>query len=632
MSQGDDQQTPDPGRIRHVIRYRVDNLLSRGTWAVLLWLAAITAAAVVISSALLAAFGVTFSGSESGSWVEDVWQSLLRTLDTGTMAADSGWGPRVLALIITIFGVLIAGTLIGLIASGVEQRVDQMQRGRSTVVESDHIVILGASSRLPVVVEQLAIAGRHRRGNTIVVLADHDTTELREAVGTGNGLHRSRLVIRSGQTDNVSNLTMVNVKDARGVIVVADEHSENDADVVTSVLAVGAAAGGFGRMPIVAELREPDMAQRLVRACGDSVHPMLATLAIARLTSFTLRRPGLREVLEELLDARGCCIFVREIDGLAGVEFGETVRRFADARPIGMIRADGTVDLNPPSDRRTEQGDRLIVIADDADSAVPGREPFAGMAPQAKVAARERNSAPCEHVVVVGWNGLGATLVSGVGQFSRPGSTVEIAYDPALFTADELGVATDGDLEVTLTPSERLTWELGPEDQTRDVTSIVLLGYRRGLTAGEADSRTLLSLMLLRQELDRRSGTVPRIVVELRDADNVDLARVSGADDYIVSDAVTSRLLTQLAEQPERRAVLLSLYAPEGPSFGLVDAAELGLTGRVRFDHIVATAQASRLLAVGWRGGPGSDTALVMNPHVSRTVELAPGDQIVVID
>lgn len=137
-----------PG-LRSRVRYRFDNLLARGTWAVLLWLGVVTLAAVLVSSGLLAAFGVDFAGSQETSWLEDFWQSLLRVFDPGTMAADVGWGRRILALLVTIFGILIAGTLIGLIANGVEQRVEEMRRGRSTVVETGHAVILGGRRGCP---------------------------------------------------------------------------------------------------------------------------------------------------------------------------------------------------------------------------------------------------------------------------------------------------------------------------------------------------------------------------------------------------------------------------------------------------------------------------------------------------
>ena len=630
----DDGSDPEGARFARVgarLRYRMDNLLSRGVWAVLLWLGAATAVLVVISSALLTIFGLTFADSENTSWIEDVWQSLLRTLDTGTMAADTGWGPRALALIVTLAGLLLAGTLIGLIASGVEQRVEQMQRGKSTVVESGHIVILGTSARLPKLIEQLAIAGRDRARNVIVVLADCEPRELRESVGTHRArLHGSHLVIRSGKTDRVSDLSMVRVREARAVIVVADDDAENDTDVVKAVLAVGSAAGGFGRMPIVAELREVAMAERLARACGESVHPIVTTVTIARLTSFMLRDPGMSKVVDELMDARGCGIDLIDASDVVGVPFGEIVRRFHGLRPIGLIGDDGAVRLNPAARSIPESGDRLVTIRDHEAPPTTATAPFAYEVQPQRAQVGPADERPEEHLVVVGWNALGATLIASVAEVSTPGSSAEIVYDPDLFDADEIQVPASTELDIRLTPSPRLSWELADAEGAR-ATSIVLLGYVRGLSAGEADSRTLLALMLLRKELQNRPGPPPRVIVELRDADNVDLARQSGADEYIVSDAIAGRFMAQLAEQPERRLVFLALYASAGPSLRLVTAEDLALVGTVSFGDVVITAQAAGMLAIGWRPASTEGATAILSPTVSTMLDLAPADQIIVI-
>ncbi len=292
-----------PG-LRSRLRYRFDNLLARGTWAVLLWLGGVTLVTVLVSSLLLAAFDVEFAGSQDASWLEDFWQSLLRVFDPGTMAADVGWGRRVLALLITLFGILIAGTLIGLIASGVEQRVEALRRGRSTVVETGHVVILGASTRLPVVVEQLALAGRGRRSSVVVVLADREPVALNEDVRAEvDDLHGTRLVFRSGEPARSTDLQMVGLRDARAVIVLADDtDGHGDGGVVRAVLAAGAELGRFDRVPIVAEVHDPVAAESLLRACDGKIHTVVPSQSVARITAFALREPGLRKVVEELID------------------------------------------------------------------------------------------------------------------------------------------------------------------------------------------------------------------------------------------------------------------------------------------------------------------------------------------
>jgi len=103
------------------------------------------------------------------------------------------------------------------------------------------------------------------------------------------------------------------------------------------------------------------------------------------------------------------------------------------------------------------------------------------------------------------------------------------------------------------------------------------------------------------------------------------------ADDYVVSDAITSRLMTQLADQPERRAVVQELYGPTGSSIRLVGAAELELAGECEWNEIVGAAYTSGLLAIGWRLASAAGSAPVLNPDTSDRVYLTDTDRVVVI-
>lgn len=616
--------------VRTRLRYHFDNLLTRGTWAVLLYLGVMTFVTLVVSAILLTLAGVTFAGSEGSSYAEDFWQSMLRAIDPGTMVADVAWGTRLLSLLVTIFGILVAGTLIGLIAAGVEQRVEEMQRGRSMVVESGHIVILGASNRLPVMVNQLTLAGGDRRAGAIVVLADREPKELSDDVRSFvTDTRGKRIVFRWGDPTRRSDLRMVRIDKARTIIVLAAEDAEGDAGVVKATLAVGAELGGFDRVTTVVELTDPNAAVSLAEACGGQIHHFVPLQAIARITAMTLGEPGLHQVVEELLDFRGADIYVRPIGHLSGSSFGEAVRCFAKARAIGRMRPDGTVELNPSANTVLAHDDRLIVIADDDEEtlalrgSLPDRPmPTAGSAP---LAADRRH----ERLLIVGWSALGAEFVHYLNQVVAPGSSVEVIYDSRLFEADEILLASTDELPIKVTASRADIWQ--PNDELlSDITSVVFLGYRRDTSPERADSRTLLNVMLLRRALEQRLEP-PRIVAELVNADNVDLAKMTGADDFLVSDAIASRFIAQLADQPERRPVLLTLYGPEGPSVHLAEAATLGIAGERSWEEIVDTVYTGGLIAIGWRRASSSGGELALNPHCSERIALDDDDLIVVI-
>ncbi len=610
--------------IRQRIRYRFDNVLARGTGAALIWLGAVTFAAVLVSSLLLTAFGVTLTGSEDGSWLEDVWQSLLRILDTGTMAGDVGWGRRILALIVTLFGLLVAGTLIGVIAAGVEARIDGMRRGRSVVIESDHLVILGGSSRIPEIIRQLVLANAERASNTIVVLAEIDPTELRRSVVAAiSDRHRTRIVYRFGDPKVRSDLQLARVGEARGAIVLPTD-DDGDVSVVQTVLALNAELGGLHDLPVVVEVAESATAERLVEACGPTMHPVITTQAVARISAFALRQRGLGKVVNEFLDFQGCDIHITDRPELVGRRFDEIVGYFTNARSLGFARCDGRFELNPPADSTMSTGDRLVVIAHDLETIESDPTP-------ARLERQERDGdRPTlvaaeveEHILVVGWNALGPVLLSGWAAATSPSSTVEVAFDPRLVDVADV-VVDDLGVEVRLTP----TSETSSLSLERLPTTIVVLGYT-SLDSASADGRTMLDVLQLRRRI-AQLGAMPRFVVQMLDDDHVDLADLTGPDDFLISAAMGSRFIAQLIEQPERRSVLLELYGAGGASVRLIRCDDLDLVGTFTTTEVATTAFAAGVLAIGWHR-TADRREVVLNPSASDRVTLAADDEIVVV-
>jgi hypothetical protein len=308
------------------------------------------------------------------------------------------------------------------------------------------------------------------------------------------------------------------------------------------------------------------------------------------------------------------------------------IGRYAKARPIGRMRPDDTVELDPAPEVRFEAGDRLVLVADDARRLELATVPLPALPPTG-----ERGSATVEadigdeRLLVIGWNRLGAELLAYWHTFAPADATVEIAYDPRLVDEDEFDIPQMDMARVVKTPAAKVA-ELGDlAHREPRPTTVIVLAYSDRLSITDADSRTLLDLMVLQRRLAAGEGAPPRVVVELLDVDNLDLARVSGADDYLVSQAIGSQFIAQLAEQPERRAVYRQLYATGGPSIRLVSAERLGLVGAVSTSDIVATAYRAGVLAIGWRRSSARGGELTLNPHETEHVVLAADDEIVIV-
>ena len=614
--------------LRQRLQYRFDNLLSLGTWPTLLWLGAATLLAVLFAAVVLSFFQVTFTGDEDASFLEDFWQSLLRVMDPGTMAGDIGWGRRILALGITVFGLLVAGTLIGVIANGVEQRVDAMKRGRSTVVESGHIVVLGHSERLPRLVHHLALTQSRSRRGRIVVLADREPSELNEEVRkVGGGRPATKLVVRSGDPVVPADLAMTRLHEARAVVVLSDG-SGSDARAIKTVMAVGAELGDFEDVPVVVELNDPQVGEGLVKAWGPGIHPIVPIQAITRIASYALRSRGLGQVVTRLTDLVGSDLQVISVPEPDGRSFGEIVLRYANARPIGRMVPSGVVELNPAPDVTVESDDRLVVVAN-------GRGPFelsghsrGRTSLEVDVPGAMETRPTQDHVLVVGWNRLGAAMLQDWAVFAAPGSSVEIVYDSTLVEPEQVSAPPGTEaVQVSLTPTSQLSAlasTVRPE-----VTTVLLLGYEDQLSTEDADSRTLLELAALRRQ-ERVPGESPRVITQLLDADNIPLSGALGADDFVVSDAIGSQLIAQLVEQPERRPILLEFYRPGGTEIRLLAAGKLGLAGDRKAGDVFEALYGHGLICIGWRLRRSVEN-LILNPHESTSIDFAHDDEIVVI-
>jgi hypothetical protein len=170
----------------------------------------------------------------------------------------------------------------------------------------------------------------------------------------------------------------------------------------------------------------------------------------------------------------------------------------------------------------------------------------------------------------------------------------------------------------------------------RTFDHVIILGYRDGLSASDADARTLLTLLLLRRALDDSAvdGGRSRIVTELLDARDVELARATGADDFVVSDALSSYMLAQLSENPELEPVFEDLFDAEGSAIALKPAGWYVRAGNpVSFAQVVAAARARGEVALGYRladGGEG-EPEIVMNPAKSASASLGGSDRVIVI-
>jgi voltage-gated potassium channel Kch len=622
--------------VRARLRYLFDTVMSRGTGIVIVWLAGITVGLVFLAALVLTIFRIGIDGNEDPSLLEAFWQSLLRILDPGTFAGDAGWPLRITTLLVTLLGVLIGGSLIGLIVAAVDSKVEQLRRGRSAVVERDHTLILGWSPRVFTLISEIVIANENQRRSRIVVLAPVEKLIMEETIRDRVGdTKTTRVVCRTGDPSSPHDLHIVNAEEARSIVVLAGgeggEDGVGDAEAVKAALAVMTTKSRSGRAAVVAEMNDAETARALHEASGGRVVTVRAADVIARITAQACRQPGLSFVWQELLDFAGDEIYFRAAPELEGHTFGEALLAYDTSSVIGIRTSDAAIAVNPPADTKFGPDDSVIAISADDDTVE-----FSGFvdehAPDVQLAPPPAES--LERLLIIGWSHIGPVVLRELDQFATASSQVDVVVDPDLVDPSEL-VESDLDrLRVTFHSTGGDLEELGASVKRTAFDKVIILGYRKRISPPEADARALLTLLILQQAFTEiESARRPRIVTELLDARDVDLARATGADDFVVSDELSSLTLAQLAERSDLEPVFTDLFDVAGSALALQPAGWYVPSEPVPFRRVVAAARARGETAIGYRiaHGPDGRSHVVLNPPKGDSVQLREEDQVVAI-
>jgi voltage-gated potassium channel Kch len=611
-------------------RYRFDNVMARGPVAIVGLLALVTFLFILVVGLVVELTHAFPEGVKAENFGEVLWQNLLRTLDSGTFAGDVGWGSRLAGLVITIGGIFVAASLIGIISSAFDSKVEDLRKGNSKVLENDHTLILGWSPKVFPIVSELLVANESRKKATIIVLADHDKIEMDDLIRShfpkpGN----TRIITRSGDPMNLSDLELANPHTARSVIVLAPEGSEDPDSVVikTTLALTNNPRRRTDEFHIVGEIQDPGNLEAARLVGRHEAHWVLASDLISRITVQTCRQSGLSVVYTELLDFDGDEIYFATEPSLFGKTYFDAQLAFADSAVMGIVKGEA-VFINPPHTTVYEPGDQLILIAeDDSTIRVSAR---VGVPDASAISTAKPVTQKPESTLVLGYNTGLHTMLRELSEYVAPGSKVTVIADIA-GPQPETFVSMPVDFRSADTTSRDVLESLSVESYDH----IIVLAYNT-LDAQRADAKTLITLLHLRDIADQK-GLDLNVVSEMLDDRNRELAEVTKADDFIVSDKLISLMLSQVSENKQLTDVFDTLFSSEGSEIYLRPA-DLYITpgSSVDFYSVLEAARGRGETAIGYRiaaDARNSDQryGVMVNPKKGERLSFAAGDKIIVL-
>ncbi|MFD6169948.1 CASTOR/POLLUX-related putative ion channel [Streptomyces coeruleorubidus] len=616
-------------------RYWFDSTLARGASALVGWMALLCLAVVVPASAV-----VVWTDPDAPASLPDrlaqVWHLTGETLRLG---GATGTPLRVaMSVLLALVALLYVSTLVGLITTALTERLTALRRGRSTVLEQGHVVVLGWSEQVFTVVSELVAANANQRHAAVAVLADRDKTAMEEALSTKVGaVGCTRLICRSGPTTDPAVLTLTSPATAGVVLVLPRDEPGADAEVVKTLLALRAAlAGHAARPPVVAAVRDDRYRLAACLAAGPEGVVLESDTVTARLIVQAARRPGLSLVHQELLDFAGDEFYLVTEPALAGRPFGDALLSYPTSSVVGMVRGD-TPLLSPPPQTPIAADDLLVVISRDDDTVRPAD--CTDWVEAAAMASGPVAPARSERVLLLGWNRRAPLMIDQLRRRARPGSAVDVVADGGEATVRQVSEAGAHGTGLTLT--------LHQGDVTRPETlrrldvhsydSVIVLGQDSapGQPPDDPDNRTLVTLLLLRQ-LEEATGRELPVVTELIDDRNRALAPISPGADVIISGKLIGLLMAQISQNRHLAAVFEELFSADGTGIRLRPAGDYVRPGcETTFATVVAAARQRGECAIGYRSHHDASTSpaygMRINPAKCERRHWATEDEVVVV-
>ena len=610
-------------------RYFFDNTLSKGTVALIGWLAVVMCLLIILTSIVIWVTGI----ATESSLVEQIWAYLVRVLG-GTK--ELPWSFRLATLIIVLGGIFVMSSLISLLTTGFRSKLDSLRKGRSRVIENDHTVILGWSEGIFTIISELIVANKNKQRSCLVILSNKDKIEMEDqirekVVDTG----RTRIICRTGNPTRLLDLDIVNLDFAKSIVIVSEE-DDSSANSLKTILAI---INRPNRRPepyhIVANIYESDdlpVGRIIGKGEVELVH---VSGLIARIQAQSCRQSGLSLVYTELLDFEGDEIYFQSESKAIGKTYQETILSYENSAVIGVF-SNNRVQINPHKDQIIQEGDQIIAISKDDDTVVISEQIKPSINRQVIGDLPAIPGAKPEALAILGWNSRAPIVMHDLVSYIAPNSTVKLVIPSGAKEIEfDQQFIEQKSIKIDVRKGDITKREVLEEIGLNLIDHVVLFSCKDEHSNQEADSCTFITLVHLRDIRDKANLQFT-IVSEILDVANRELLQLNQADDFILSDRLVSLAMAQIAENKALGQFFEELFQPEGSEIYLKPITNyLTVDEPLNFFTIVEAALVKNETAIGYRQISYANDAdrnygLVINPKKSDYVDYAETDQIIV--
>ena len=283
-----------------------------------------------------------------------------------------------------------------------------------------------------------------------------------------------------------------------------------------------------------------------------------------------------------------------------------------------------------------QPGDKVIAITEDDDTLVVNKKPQYKIDEHIIVNGQSEKPGT-EKTLLLGWNQRAPIIIRELDNYVAPGSYIKVVttFDKYAAQVDEVAAELQN-IKLDFAQLDTTGKDVLDNLDVTSYNSVQVLCYKEDMEMQEADSSTLITLLHLRRICEEKDVDL-KIVSEMLDIRNRDLAEVTKADDFIVSDKLISLMMSQVSENKKLMHVFEDLMDSEGSEIYLKPASNYIKPGETTtFYTLLESARRKGEIAIGYRiqaEAFDSEKAygVKVSPAKGDTITFSPEDKLIVV-
>ena len=516
----------------------------------------------IISALLMLGVKGVFGMNDDKPFFDQWWDSLTNIINIGS---GDNFNERLVNFLYWALGVAFSGTIIAFLAAKVSNFITNLNKGKSTIIDTNHYVIIGWNANIFNIFTEIQTANLNQSKPTILCFNGLDNLEMRAMIDLEiSKFKKIRVLTRSGDVYNIADLARTNAKNAKSVIILDDTVKKNF-NIETTLLAVKKNIPN-NNIPIVVQFSNEDNIATLSDLMSNQLYPISKNKLISNVTSQAVRNKHISSVVLDFLDYDGDEVYFFKAGVFVGLTFKQVMLNLQSEMLIGVLTNNNKVVLNPDKNYIIQNEDQLIIIAEDDENILKLHDkPYLSeLLNVIAIKPRTESFEEPKSILVLGWSKLGQQIFDKTIQFLGAGSKVSFLYRKDFVTT--IPNTENYSHEVSLIESNTNDQELLSNCLTaNDFDIVLILGYDDHYSEDVSDTYSMMKNLAVKKILEnKKTSFSTRIILQLNDGSKKDLISTNQESEFIVSDLLSALLITQLADNPKLWYVFEELFSNEG--------------------------------------------------------------------